>query len=185
MLEIGIHGICFEIPAVHTIWKADGGVTLSKTWNFIRLIQSQVIPAIILDSMLKLKGKRPRLLKIQRKMYEANKALSYFVTHNWDFKNKNFFKLCTYLRNEDSKSFDYRFIRKYDVILFARQTVMGFRRYLLKEKDDTLPRARKMYRRLKLADDMLTIIPYIVTFYIIFIKYDFLQVAISHFGFSN
>jgi hypothetical protein len=24
-----------------------------------------------------------------------------------------------------------------------------------------------------------------VTFYIIFIKYDFLQVAISHFGFSN
>lgn len=185
LLDIGITGVCAEIPMDHMIWKADGGVTLCKTWNLMRLLQSQIIPSLILDTMLKLKGKRPKLLKIQRKMYEANKALSYFVTHNWDFKNKNFFKLCSYLRNGDSKNFDYRFIKSHDVLLNVRQSIMGYRRYLLKEKDETLPKARQMYNRLKLVDDVMSFIPYIVASYIAFVKYDLLRIVNSYFVSSN
>lgn len=59
-------------------------------------------------------------MKIQRKMYEANKALSYFVTHNWEFKNDNFVNLCTYLRLEDVREFDYRDMFTFDLILAVR-----------------------------------------------------------------
>lgn len=56
-------------------------------------------------------------MSIQRKMYEANKALSYFVTHDWEFKNDNFVDLCRYLKLEDVKDWEYRDMFTFDLLL--------------------------------------------------------------------
>jgi hypothetical protein len=60
MLDIGIHGIVQETAMEHMIWKADGGVTLNKINNFVRVVFFQIIPAIILDFGLNLKKQKPR-----------------------------------------------------------------------------------------------------------------------------
>lgn len=60
MLDIGIHGGCREIPMEHMIWKPDGGVTLNKSYNYVCLILTQILPATILDFGLQLKKKKPR-----------------------------------------------------------------------------------------------------------------------------
>lgn len=134
-------------------------------------------------------------------MYEANKALSYFVTHNWEFKNDNFVKLSSFLRLEDVREFDFIEIFTSDLILGVsfkkfcsfkiiniylffkiRYTLMGYRRYLLKEKDESLPMCRKRYERFEIASKVINLIPYLFVFYIIFLKYDIINVIKGQFG---
>lgn len=90
-------------------------------------------------------------MKIQRKMYEANKALSYFVTNNWNFKNENFLNLCNFLRCEDQLSFDFRGFFAYDSILYIRTTIYGYRKYLMNLKDEDLEKDRLTVKRLKMG----------------------------------
>ena len=123
-----------------------------------------------------IKFNNSRLLKLQRKMYEANKALSYFVTHNWIIKNDKASKLCSYLRMEDIRAFEFRDCYLYDTILIARYNILGYRRYLLKEKDESLPQCRKTYKRFELANNIIKSIPFIIAIYLIFFKYDIINV---------
>lgn len=108
-------------------------------------------------------------------MYEANKALSYFVTHNWEFKNDNCYNLCSYLRLEDLKEFEYRDGFTYDVVLSIRTLVLGFRRYLLKEKDETLPKSREMFKRMEIATDVFRYIFYMFAIYLTFFHYNVIK----------
>lgn len=41
------------------------------------------------------------LAKLQRKIYNANVALEYFILNNWDFKNRNFIRLASEIKPED------------------------------------------------------------------------------------
>lgn len=120
-------------------------------------------------------------MKVQRRMYEANRALSYFVTHNWDFKNKNFFKLCSFLRAEDLRDFEFRHDFNYDQVLNIRYQLLGFRRFLMKEKDETIPKSRIRYERLELIKNTLIATFYLIGFYYVFIKNDFM----NNFRFEN
>lgn len=60
MLDIGAKGVCHEFPMEHQVLVAGGGVTLNQKLNLIRLFFFQIIPAILIDILLKLKGERPR-----------------------------------------------------------------------------------------------------------------------------
>lgn len=60
MLDIGISAVCKETAMEHMVWKAGGGVTLCKPYNFIRLFYTQIIPSIILDFGLKLRNENPK-----------------------------------------------------------------------------------------------------------------------------
>ncbi|XP_070495733.1 putative fatty acyl-CoA reductase CG5065 [Chironomus tepperi] len=63
LLDVGMHGTCQEFPLGDlNILPPSGGVTLCTTMNYIRLFIYQLIPAIIIDTALKMKGERPRLL---------------------------------------------------------------------------------------------------------------------------
>ena len=62
-------------------------------------------------------------------MCEGNKAISYFVTNKWIFKNDNFVDLCSFLRPEDWRDFEYRHDFYFDIILAQRYTILGYRRF--------------------------------------------------------
>lgn len=114
-------------------------------------------------------------MKIQRKMYEANKALSYFVTHNWEFGNENFLSLCTYLNPQDLRAFDFRSFFTADIINFTRYTVYGFRRFLMNLKDEDLEKDRKMFKKLKFSWTTVKFFIYTWLFYFIFVKHNVTQ----------
>jgi hypothetical protein len=113
-----------------------------------------------------------RLMRIQRKMYEANKALSYFVTHNWDFKNDNFINLCTYLKPEDFRSFDYRPYFTSDVINYSRVILYGFRRFLMNEKDENIEEDRKRFQKIEIAVSILKVMLFTGLFLLMFLKFN-------------
>lgn len=121
------------------------------------------------------------LTKVQRKIYEANLALKYFVLNDWLFKNNNFLLISKQLKLEDVKSFAYHDSFDLDVILYLRYALVGVKRYLMGDKEENLPRNRVVYRRLKLLDRFVKLLPFVVAFYYIFIKHDLINVCKSFF----
>ncbi|XP_070495781.1 putative fatty acyl-CoA reductase CG5065 [Chironomus tepperi] len=176
LLDIGIHGVCEEFPPGKLgIFVQSGGVTLCGIWNLIRCFFYQLIPAMIIDTALKMKGMKPRLMKLQRKMFEANKALTYFTTHNFDFQNENFLKLSSYLRPEDYKAFEIASYRNYSIITYCRFAIYGFRRYLLNVKDEDLEKDRQRERKIRLATSVFKYLVYFALFYIVIFKTNILS----------
>lgn len=61
LLDIGINGACEEFPPGNLLMlPQSGGVTLCKHWNLIRCFFLQLIPAMLVDLGLRIKGMKPR-----------------------------------------------------------------------------------------------------------------------------
>lgn len=61
LLDIGMHGTCEEFPPGDLlVFVQSGGVTLCAIWNLIRCVFYQLIPAMIIDTGLKMRGMQPR-----------------------------------------------------------------------------------------------------------------------------
>lgn len=119
------------------------------------------------------------LVRLQRKIYQANLALHHFILNNWLFENQNFINLSNDLKLTDLKAFYFNEFLEFDLILYFRYAVLGARRYLLGEKDVGLPQARKKYQRMKFLDYFVKSLLYGFVFYVIFVKHDFLMVCSS------
>lgn len=97
--------------------------------------------------------------------------------NNWHFKNENFIELCSFLKLEDVKAFNFTDFLEFDLILYFRYAVLGGRRYLLGEKDDDLPKARRKYKRMWALDKFVKLMFYGFIFYYIFIRQNFLSIS--------
>lgn len=122
-------------------------------------------------------------MNLQRKIYQANLALNHFILNNWEFENKNFMKLSAELKLQDLKAFYFNDFLDYDLILYFRQAVFGARRYLMKEKDETIDRCRKKNVWLYYLDAFVRTLFYGFFFYFVFIKYNFLCISSAFCGF--
>ena len=116
------------------------------------------------------------LTKLQRKIFEANHALQFFVTNEWIFKNKNFIALTNEIRLEDDKTFSFREAFQYDLVLYMRYAIRGVKRYLLMDKEENLPRNRIVYARIRLIDTFVKSLPCVVICFFIYIKFFTLKV---------
>lgn len=115
-------------------------------------------------------------MKVQRKVYEANSALKYFVLNNWIFRNENFEALSHQIKPEDDRSFSFHEAFNYDVILYLRYAVLGVKRYLLGDKDENIPMSQKLYQRLWFLDRFVKLLPFVLGFYLI-LKFEIISIA--------
>lgn len=124
-----------------------------------------ILPALILDLGLKWSGRKHFLAKLQRRIYTANKALEFFILHSWNFQNQNFMDLNDEIKPEDYKSFAFDSFKHRDVRMFIFNCCLGARRYLLKEKDEDLPKAKKHYVFMQYIDKGVKMIFWILIIY--------------------
>ena len=107
------------------------------------------------------------MTKIQRKIYEANLALKYFVMNEWVFKNDNFLTLSDHIRLTDLKDFDFRDCLHHDAILYMRIALRGVRKYLIHDDLNNDEKNRVKYQLLKVVDTFLWSIPYMILFFVL------------------
>lgn len=155
----------WEVPLNDVLWYPVGYVTSSYLVHFYNVIFYHLVPALIVDGLLKLIGQKPRqkklweytvrrisfclgfrLLKIQRKIYIANMALQYFITRDWTFINDKSVELQKYLLPKDVEAFSFG-DQDIDPYQYFKQSTYGSRQYLLKEDISTLPQAIKHSRK--------------------------------------
>lgn len=117
------------------------------------------------------------VVNLQRKIYHANLALNHFILNKWDFENKNFTQLSRELKLQDLKAFYFNDFLDYDMILYFRHAVFGARRYLMKEKDETIERCRKKNVWLYYLDAFVRLLFYGSIFYFLFIKCNLLCIT--------
>ena len=76
------------------------------------------------------------------KMHQAFELLTYFARRQWSFPCDNFLKLNESLTETDKCKFNID-ISKLNWRIYTHKLYLGIRKYLLKEEDSTIPKAKK------------------------------------------
>ncbi|CAH0601898.1 unnamed protein product [Chrysodeixis includens] len=148
-----------SVPLNDMLWAVGGDITTSKTVHYIKVILLHLLPAILVDTLLWILGRKPMLVKVQRRIYIANLALTYFITKQWTFDNKNLVALRSKIKKEDEKDFYYE-MENFDKFKYFVNSIIGGRKFLLNEKDEDLPRAKAHYRRMVILDKVVQFLFY-------------------------
>lgn len=88
-----------------------------------------------------------RLVRLHQRIYVANMELSFFMTNTWKFPNDKMMWLRTQVLPCDKKDFCLDYPHRTAYKNFIMNGIVGVRKYLLRERADTLPNAKRHYRR--------------------------------------
>ncbi|XP_030755689.1 fatty acyl-CoA reductase 1-like isoform X2 [Sitophilus oryzae] len=100
--------VVHKYPLDMQIWYPNMTFTQSWIYYYINAVLFHLVPAICIDLLLRIFRYKPILFKIQRKIFIANLAVSYFTTHEWNFLNDKALRLFECL--EDSEKEDFKYI---------------------------------------------------------------------------
>lgn len=124
------------------VWYPNLCFTQHKTLNTIAVLLQHWLPAYLMDVMAKLAGKRPKMVRIVRKLDRAAACLEYFTTHEWRFANDNVQELWSKLSEVDQNTFNFA-LSALHWPTYVEQYCLGSKLYVMKEELSTLPAARK------------------------------------------
>ncbi|KAG5330621.1 FACR1 reductase, partial [Acromyrmex charruanus] len=106
------------------------------TDNFVQFytltILLHILPAILIDLVLKFSGHRPMLLQLLRRIYVANCAVGYFSFHNWKYSNVNGLSLLSLIPPENREEFSFEFYIL-DRKMYMKNGMIGVKKFLLHE----------------------------------------------------
>ncbi|XP_020290521.1 fatty acyl-CoA reductase 1-like [Pseudomyrmex gracilis] len=169
MIRTGVR-VFYDIPIERMIWKPSVIMTKSRLLYYILVIILHIVPALFIDRILKLFGANPMLLQLQRKVYVANHALSFFISNFLQFNNTNLISVFENLSADNKKEFDYKELIKINVEEYIRNSIIGFKVYLLNEDMNRLEQARRNFKRMEWLDKIIKILFVIMLWYIFYAR---------------
>ncbi|XP_026734490.1 putative fatty acyl-CoA reductase CG8306 [Trichoplusia ni] len=129
-------------PLKSAVWYPHLSFVPSLLMFRISAIFVHFFPAILLDMMLRLSGKRPILFRLHKNVWNSLNRLERFIFSEWKFYNPNTLELAKKLNDADKNLF-YIDISTLQWLDYFQTLHLGVRRYLNHEKESTLPAARK------------------------------------------
>ncbi|VVC98170.1 unnamed protein product [Leptidea sinapis] len=151
IVKYGKEVIIEETPLDGMLWAVGGSITKSRFEYNLKVILLHLLPAILVDIILRLTGNPTMLVKLQRRIYSANIALNYYITQQWLFINKNILDLRAKIKPDDKKDFFYE-METVDRLDYFKKACIGGKEFILKEKLEDLPKAKAHLKRMKLLD---------------------------------
>lgn len=158
--------ILHKYPLEYAVWYPGGSIKSSYFIHLLCVIFFHYMPAYILDSLMFICGKKPFLIRTQNKISDGLKVLQYYTTKPWIFNNERLIGLRDKLNSYDREVFDFD-MRKINWNEYLKIYILGTREYLLKEKPESIPRARILARRLYILDKLVSLICYSILLYIL------------------
>ncbi|XP_018304324.1 fatty acyl-CoA reductase 1-like [Mycetomoellerius zeteki] len=121
-----------EMPMEGVLWTPHTILTDNFVQFYTLTILLNILPAILIDLILKFSGRRPMLFQLLRRIYVANCAVSYFSFHNWKYSNANRLFLISLIPPENQEKF---FFGSFDVIKsnYVVNSIRGVKQFLLHE----------------------------------------------------
>lgn len=119
------------------------------------------VPAMFLDTIARMTGRKPRLVKLCNKLSKEMSAVEYFQLRSWRFHGKNVAALIHNLTRRDKIDFDFD-ISDVDWNDYMETAVKGCREYLFREDQSTLPEGKKALARAYKIEKMLDILKLMV-----------------------
>ncbi|ENN72829.1 fatty acyl-CoA reductase wat [Dendroctonus ponderosae] len=113
-------------------------------WKFVL----ETMVAHITDLMLKMRGQKPMLVSVMRKLHAVQESLEHFTCNAFHWHVENHFKLQKKMSFKDRELFNFN-IKALDWHTYFSQQAKGVRVYLIKDPFTTLPEGFKRMRRLR------------------------------------
>lgn len=139
-----------DFPLLKAVWypnlKFVSSIFLFKFAAFF----VHIIPAVIMDTLSRFSGKRPILLRMHRNINKSLDRLEKFIFTEWKFHNPNYMNLSNSLTKEDEEDF-YLNIKTLVWDDYFLDLVIGCRKYLSKESNETIDKARLKQKKLQMA----------------------------------
>ncbi|XP_029343509.1 fatty acyl-CoA reductase 1 [Acyrthosiphon pisum] len=140
-------------PFDEILWRPRMLITGSKRLFYYLTIIQQLLPAMLLDFVLKIirQPQTINLVNLQRKIYIATMALSNFTLQTWTFKNTNFLSLLTHIPEDEKDDFDFDFndVNVEDTFITC---LTGAQKYLFNTNPNKIKQARKKMKKLVWID---------------------------------
>ncbi|XP_025270785.1 fatty acyl-CoA reductase 1-like isoform X2 [Camponotus floridanus] len=138
-----------KIPLEGTVWTPRVVFTKSLIIYYVLTMLLQILPAIILDLILKFSGHQSVILGLQRKAYVANHVLHHFMCNEWKFDNTNSRNLMSLISPDDREIFSID-LSDIDMTKYFRDAIIGTKKYLLHEDMNRLKAAKAHCKRVDL-----------------------------------
>lgn len=134
-------------PFSNAVWYTYLILTKSAFLNYIYRFFLHLLPAAMVDGLAICTGKKPKMLKVYRKIHKFSSVLKYFCTTEIEFCNRRTRELWDKTSDLDKQIFPFS-MSDVDWKDYFYDYIPGIRRYLFKESDDTIPQAKIKWKRL-------------------------------------
>jgi fatty acyl-CoA reductase len=151
-LEFGREA-AIETPSIRvvrplaTVMRGDG---VSKFNDVMTKWVSEILFAYFVDFIMILLGQKTIMVRLVRRMHHAFDLLGYFARREWSFPSNNLFALYDSMSDVDRQMFKLD-IRQVNWRAYIHDSYMGIRRYLLKEDDANIEKARKRMKMISIG----------------------------------
>ncbi|XP_071571063.1 putative fatty acyl-CoA reductase CG5065 [Temnothorax nylanderi] len=166
-IDLSIFKYCRLHPMDNVLWCPDVRCHSSSMINTLCVTLQHNVPAYILDTLARLKGSRPIMVRKQAKLSKAAKCFEYFTTKQWNFRDHNVRRLREQLSPEDSKTFMFD-VTQIDWSSYLENYILGIRQFILRESPDTLPAARSRMTKLYWVHKAVQFVGVIITLCVFF-----------------
>ncbi|XP_059487923.1 putative fatty acyl-CoA reductase CG5065 [Neocloeon triangulifer] len=144
--KYGYHYL-IEHPFSDVIWYPNGSFKSNRFVNNLSVLAFHMAPALVLDTIARISGKKPIMMRVQQKLSRAVACLEFFTTHEWRFTNHNVTQLAGQLCPLDQQTFNFD-IKGVNWAQYMENYVLGTRRFILKEDPSNFPAAHKHLRKM-------------------------------------
>ncbi|XP_031839480.1 putative fatty acyl-CoA reductase CG5065 [Nomia melanderi] len=141
-----------KMPLDGIIWYPRTFLTPNRFLHYVLTLLVHLLPALLIDGILKLTGGRPMLVKIQRRIYSSVQQLSHFLHNEWIFRNSKMMDILTKAvppAEQEIFGFDYR---DFNVETYFDGCLLGAKRYLLHEDLSRSEAIKRHYERMRWVD---------------------------------
>ncbi|KAL7727457.1 hypothetical protein ACLKA6_017576 [Drosophila palustris] len=156
-----VEDLRFVCPLEQMIWYPFLK-TYTKLWAFeLAILLYHILPGHIIDMVLRLRGQKPRMIKMYDKIHKNIKKVSEFAIKNWTFDMNNTDRLIECMTSEDKRLFECD-MNGLNWNEYFKVAVFGMREYLAKEKptEKSFQNARKIMKRFQVLHRIVQIIAY-------------------------
>ncbi|XP_055612979.1 fatty acyl-CoA reductase wat-like [Uranotaenia lowii] len=134
-------------PFVGKMWYTNYTHSWCIYMYYVLFFLLQLVPAIFFDTLLRLSGRKPLLVKLQRKVFHSMIMLQYFTFNNWNFHTENFRSMDKDLHESDEPLFNIKYIQN-GLYEYTDLACLGGRRYIFKDPDESIPKGLEKNRKL-------------------------------------
>ncbi|KAK9738285.1 Male sterility protein [Popillia japonica] len=146
-----------RVPFDTFLWPSKLTITSSKFVYHFLVVLRQLLPSLIIDRLLMLFGYKPFLWQMQMRILEGMSVLQYYGMNNWTFENHYIARCGAWMNRKEFGKYTLTHDGG-DMNEYLIKMYIGMRRYILKEPDENLPKARRFMRIMVWADWILGII---------------------------
>ncbi|XP_059057689.1 fatty acyl-CoA reductase wat-like [Achroia grisella] len=133
-------------PTSNAVWYVSLTLTKSILMYNIYKFFLHLLPGALFDVLAICVGRKPKMMKVYKKVHKFSSVLTYFCMREISFCNRNTRELWQKTSDSDKQLFPFS-MREISWDEYFEEYLAGIRRYLFKENDDTLPRARLKWKR--------------------------------------